>query len=435
MNPPPAKDHHKRQRLQQTFLQRITLTPNPHTGLIDQKDFETSFQQFQIAYIPSIHQLCQEHLEKKDVISIKDFSSLFTNLDEKDRDTWTEETWDVKEEEQVVVDANANVDTDVMENVDAMGKRDPGCFLNQNPKVKQRGYCSFIVQHDKQQMERLLKQLPITDLPIGVPTPVPSTSTSEEQDNGESTPPILSMGYGPGIWIFFGRNDDGNEELEGRKEHTDSIQHDGTWHYQMSGVKDWHVRPTAELLDQMSMNKDVSLEDDALVQDWNRKKTNDETDGCTKLDIKCSMGDMLFLNTRLWWHSTTLPGQPLASMVDAGKESVPSVSYARDVYLDGKGSAEEQQTNLTNLDGLYAADDIEAGTVVFRESEMPDCELHRTRENPNCEIVELEDGEGAIVSCRGIKAGEFFCIMESDDSDFDGDEGDFESEEEEEERM
>jgi U3 small nucleolar RNA-associated protein 6 len=122
-------------------------------------------------------------------------------------------------------------------------------------------------------------------------------------------------------------------------------------------------------------------------------------------------------------------------MADAGKESVPSVSYARDVYLDGKGSAEEQQTNLTNLDGLYAADDIEAGTVVFRESEMPDCELHRTRENPNCEIVELEDGEGAIVSCRGIKAGEFFCIMESDDSDFDGDEGDFESEEEEEEGM
>jgi U3 small nucleolar RNA-associated protein 6 len=91
----------------------------------------------------------------------------------------------------------------------------------------------------------------------------------------------------------------------------------------------------------------------------------------------------------------------------------------------------EQQTTLTNLDGLYAANDIEAGTVVFRESDMPDCELHRTNENPNCEIVELEDGEGGIVSCRSIKAGEFFCIMESDDDS--DDEGEFETDDEEEE--
>lgn len=48
--------------------------------------------------------------------------------------------------------------------------------------------------------------------------------------------------------------------------------------------------------------------------------------------------------------------------------------------------------------------------------------LHRTKADPNCELIELEDGEGAIVSCRNIKAGEFFCILESDDDYESGDE-------------
>lgn len=52
------------------------------------------------------------------------------------------------------------------------------------------------------------------------------------------------------------------------------------------------------------------------------------------------------------------------------------------------------------------------------------CQLHRTKENPNCEVVELDDGEGAIVSCRDIKAGEFFCVLESDeDSEDDSESG------------
>jgi hypothetical protein len=37
--------------------------------------------------------------------------------------------------------------------------------------------------------------------------------------------------------------------------------------------------------------------------------------------------------------------------------------------------------------------------------------------DPNCEVVELEDGTSAIVSIRDIAAGEFFCTAESDDED------------------
>ena len=58
---------------------------------------------------------------------------------------------------------------------------------------------------------------------------------------------------------------------------------------------------------------------------------------------------------------------------------------------------------------------------------MPDCELHRS-EDPNCELVLLDNGIGAIVSRRAIAAGEFFCIAESSDE-----EDAYEEDEEEEE--
>jgi len=48
---------------------------------------------------------------------------------------------------------------------------------------------------------------------------------------------------------------------------------------------------------------------------------------------------------------------------------------------------------------------------------MPDCELHRSEDNPNCELVELEVGCAAMISCRDIQEGEFFCVEESDDEE------------------
>mmetsp|Transcript_26557 Transcript_26557/g.30888 ORF Transcript_26557/g.30888 Transcript_26557/m.30888 type:complete len:96 (-) Transcript_26557:101-388(-) len=74
---------------------------------------------------------------------------------------------------------------------------------------------------------------------------------------------------------------------------------------------------------------------------------------------------------------------------------------------------------MTNLDGLYASNDIGAGTIIFTEEDMPDCELHRCKQNPNCEVTEIDNGLSAVISCRDIKAGEFFCILESEDDDND----------------
>ena len=51
----------------------------------------------------------------------------------------------------------------------------------------------------------------------------------------------LKMTYGPGLWIFFGRN---NADTLQRSWGTygQCVAHDGTWHYQLSGIKDWHLR-------------------------------------------------------------------------------------------------------------------------------------------------------------------------------------------------
>jgi hypothetical protein len=87
---------------------------------------------------------------------------------------------------------------------------------------------------------------------------------------------------------------------------------------------------------------------------------------------------------------------------------------------------------MTDLDGLYATNDVEQGTIILKESNMPDCELHRSATDPNCEVVELEDGTSAVVSSRPITAGEFLCVAESSDEedgmDFEVDEGSFEEE-------
>jgi hypothetical protein len=112
-------------------------------------------------------------------------------------------------------------------------------------------------------------------------------------------------------------------------------------------------------------------------------------------------------STRLWFHRTVIPSQ-----VD------PSVSYARD-FNQQPSQSDHEVGGMTNVDGVYATNDIETSTVIFTEYDMPECELHRSSTDPNCEVVELEDGTSAVISCRRISAGEFFCVAESSDEEDD----------------
>jgi len=328
----------------------------------------------------------------------------------------------------------------------------PSDFLDVS-NTNQRGYCSFLVQHSKMEMNKLLS----THLPM-VHLPVASESESAKEDE------TMKVRYGQALWLFFGKNylndetssDKIPKTLQGRPEHTDSVTHDGTWHYQLSGTKIWRLRPTTELMQRINEYKQQQNQEQPLsgtkrkIDDADGEcndeeaKTNlncDET-GENYIEVECKQGDILFLNTRLWWHSTLIPAQ-----------DAPCISYARDVYFaksaaavaiaaETQGSCNflekgeeddgQQQSSMTNIDGTYAAEDIEAETILFTEHTMPECELHRSKTNANCQVVEMEDEEAgesymAVVSLREIKAGEFFSILESDEEEEGG------SDEEEEE--
>jgi len=54
--------------------------------------------------------------------------------------------------------------------------------------------------------------------------------------------------YSDSYWVFTGFNRDANNRagLQGRKLHTDDVPQNGTWHYQASGAKVWHITGGAE---------------------------------------------------------------------------------------------------------------------------------------------------------------------------------------------
>jgi len=294
-----------------------------------------------------------------------DVLSLFRSLDEDDKKSWC-------------VENSAGTTTT------------PADFLD-TTTTNLRGYCSFLIQHSKSVKQDLEKRLPITQLP-------------------ESMVDQTSCNHGPCIWMFFGKNPMAQKSrLQGRPEHTDSVSHDGTWHYQLSGSKIWRIRATEELKEMIAKETNKSQS----TTGTKRKRVGDDSDnpGAKKdyYDIECKEGDIILLNTRLWWHQTFVPPQ-----------ARPSISYARDVYFQSDVPDDADPT-LGNMDGTYAAEDIESDTVLFTEHGMPDCELHRSKDDPNCRLVELEDESGdsymAIVSSRDIKAGEFFTLEDSDDEE------------------
>ena len=104
----------------------------------------------------------------------------------------------------------------------------------------------------------------------------------------------------------------------------------------------------------------------------------DVADGIPRLTVVCNPGDLLLINTRLWWHQTELPS------THAATEHL-SVSYARDFFFR-RDDALACQQNMTNVDGLYAAKSIRKGGIVLTEHELPDCSLPRS-ETPNCEVL------------------------------------------------
>lgn len=158
--------------------------------------------------------------------------------------------------------------------------------------------------------------------------------------------------------------------MKGRPPHTDSVSHDGTFHYQLCGRKTWHVSRHG-----------------------------------TSHVIEVGPGDALLIDTKSWTHSTVIPSQQ-------GEGSAVSISIARDVYLDRE---KEKEDGMTNVDAPWATEEIPKGTCIFTASQWPDLQLGRS-DDPNCELVDMGSDVG-IVSTRDIPVGEFFCVAHSDDEE------------------
>ncbi len=118
-----------------------------------------------------------------------------------------------------------------------------------------------------------------------------------------------------------------------------------------------------------------------------------------------------------------------------GRHGRPERMYARDFWAPSVPNDVEEPSSVVgegygdvpNVDRVYVTEDMEEGTLLFRKPDTPEIAnfIDRSNNHPtNCEVVELEDGSGAMVSCGPIAAGEFLCISKED-----GDENEDEDEE------
>eukprot|EP00978_Attheya_sp_CCMP212_P022711 scaffold68169_cov58-Attheya_sp.AAC.3 len=254
-----------------------------------------------------------------------------------------------------------------------------------SPTAKQNGYCSFVLQDDSNQAVSNF-----TEQYVRHPS-LPLSAHDESQKQQIVDTVCIAKPY----WLFVGRNNNAHE-MKGRNEHTDDIYHNGgTFHYQLAGVKTWNIRPTEELRE-MCDERDIALKDTYV-------HTVEE-------------GDIFVINTRLWWHQTEIPGA-ISAKTGGNQNDNLSISYARDIHLDGTQPTEGDEQHMNSKDGAWATAFIAKGTVLLTEVDPP---ISRTtvRADANCEMFVVEDSEEgekqlAVVAFRDIKEGEFYTILES----------------------
>ena len=189
------------------------------------------------------------------------------------------------------------------------------------------------------------------------------------------------------LWFFIGCNDGSGEYLSGRPAHTDAVKHDGTYHRQLAGRKEWTLRPTEELVRRLRKVHDASVEAEKGEASGSEGEGEGEEEGePSSCVITCEAGDVLVVSTREWWHCTRLPsGRSSAGDDNSGEGGGGglSVSVAREINFSALGQAtgaddvagddvsgdDDGATSFVNIDGLFATRSIAAGSVVLTEDE------------------------------------------------------------------
>ena len=209
-------------------------------------------------------------------------------------------------------------------------------------------YASFIIQSDSPRVKATVESLPVV---------VPSF--------------LKGVTHSPCSWFFFGRNVPGTgaAPMRGKPFHVDAVRNDGTWHLQTSGTKTWRLKPNVHA-------------------DWPTAGGPPGIPG-DSLSVSVECGDILAVNTRLWFHETEVKPQPH-----------PCVSYARDFFLLGRhslGNAASTETknpasgtaeldfkspprgalpsglHMANRHGTWATSDVAPGKVILVEAASDVC--------------------------------------------------------------
>ncbi len=203
----------------------------------------------------------------------------------------------------------------------------------------------------------------------------------------------------------------------GRPEHVDEVTHSGTYHIQIAGTKTWKIRPHPD--SQLGQELVLESEEGNLLRDI--PGAEQEGNKSWRIKINVQEGDVLVLNTKIWYHCTELNFSP------ATKSSEWSISIAQDFYLPIPCPRDVQKGDIVyGYDGRMEEDDSKV------DPEIPD-ELPRS-DNPNCFLVEIdencddEDDEQdddelsdtakvALVALRDLKEGELLTIAYDNQED------------------
>jgi len=245
-------------------------------------------------------------------------------------------------------------------------------------------YVSSILQEDQEALEAFAKEVPFMEPPL--------------------MNHHLGVQHDDSVWLFLGSNSKGwqhphqDEPITGRPEHKDDVEHSGTWHMQLMGQKTWYVRPTPEHTEWGQVAPTLG----AAAMRGN--------DGKRRLCIVVEEGDLLMVNTRLWWHHTVIGPQPGHGV---------SLSYARDFYLPGVEPVGDGAPK-GNVDGVHAPRSAQPGEVVLRAEELPECPIAAS-EAPNCELSCINEctNEQVLIALKHIQTGEVLTVCVDDLEEYD----------------
>ncbi len=126
------------------------------------------------------------------------------------------------------------------------------------------------------------------------------------------------------------------------------------------------------------------------------------------LRVPVEAGDLIMINTALWYHRTEIPN------TQAAADGV-SFSYARDFHIGPReGEGVDSEVEMGNLDDTWATDDIAKGTVVAEGEVALSFPSAEHAAQSNCKLLQGAGRQPRVVAARNIREGESLRVAASE---------------------